>query len=77
MQEFRCARIVEYRERNKNGKWIIFHRPCGRPAAEVTLGGHLTKAKAILCEQHLRQAMLQSNSVSTLEALIGTSITLS
>ena len=75
MREFGCTRIVEYRERNKNGKWIIYHRPCARPAAEVTLSGHLTKAKAILCEQHLRQAMLQSKSVSTLEALIGISIT--
>jgi hypothetical protein len=56
MPELGCTQIVEDRERDNNGKLIIFHRLCGRPATEVVLSGHLTKAKAILCEEHLRQA---------------------
>lgn len=57
MRELACTRIVEYRERNKKSKWIIVHRRCGRQAAEVTLSGHLIKARAMLCEEHLGWAM--------------------
>jgi hypothetical protein len=75
MRELGCTWIIEYRERNNNGKRIIFHALCGRPAAEVTLSGHLNKVRAIICEEHLRQAMRHSKSVRTLEAFIGTLIT--
>ena len=59
MLELGCTRIVEDRERDNNGKWITYHRLCGNPVTEFTLG-QLIKAKPILCEEHLRQAMRQT-----------------
>jgi len=57
MSELGCTRIVEDRERDDKGKWIIFHRLCGRPAAGATLSEPLTQAEATLCEEHLQQAI--------------------
>jgi hypothetical protein len=42
------------------GREIIYHKKCGLPASEVEIGGLLTKAKAILCKRHKRQADRQA-----------------
>ena len=41
MPELGCTRIVEDRERDNNGKWIIFHRLCGRPCARPSSAAEL------------------------------------
>jgi hypothetical protein len=58
MEQLTCTQLVEEKQRDNNGKWIISHRLCGEPATDSTLG-QLTNAKAILCEEHLRQAIRQ------------------
>lgn len=45
---------------NAQGKLLTYHEKCGRPASEVTIGGLLTSAKAVLCHQHKVQAERES-----------------
>jgi hypothetical protein len=59
MERLTCTRLVEEKQRDNNGKWIISHRLCGAPASEATLG-QFARARAILCQEHLQQAERQA-----------------
>ena len=55
IERLTCTRVVEEKQRDNNGKWIISHKLCGEPATEATLG-QCARTNAILCEEHLQQA---------------------
>ena len=42
------------------GRELFYHKKCGKPAAEYEIGGSLTKAKAVLCASHKKEADRQS-----------------
>jgi len=46
--------------RDAQGRPIIYHERCGADASEVTVGGLLTKAKAVLCARHRQDAERES-----------------
>lgn len=51
--EIKCTKVVARNGgRDEQGRPIVYHEKCGRPASEVEIGGLLTKAKAVLCERH-------------------------
>ena len=53
-----CTKILTKNDgtHDNNGKLQVWHEACGRPAAEYTLTGTLTEAKAVLCVTHKQQA---------------------
>lgn len=56
----KCQYPVEFRERDLEGKPIVYHKKCGKPAALREIAGTLTSAQAILCDQHAAQADYQA-----------------
>lgn len=56
----KCEHLTEIRERDQQGKPIVYHRKCNKPASLRTIGGTLTTARAILCDQHAAQADFQT-----------------
>lgn len=52
----KCEHLIEMKEKDLQGKPVVYHRKCGKPAALREITGTLTSAKAILCEQHAAHA---------------------
>lgn len=46
--------------KDNQGKKLFWHERCNQPAAERTVSGMLTTAKAILCPHHYRKALNES-----------------
>jgi len=57
IEKLTCTKLVKVDDgRDQQGKKVYYNKRCGAPAAEVEIGGLLTKAKAILCVTHKMQA---------------------
>ena len=60
-EPLKCQKVVRREDAPDNqGKPVFYHEKCGAPAAEYEIGGLLTKAKAILCGSHKKQADRQA-----------------
>lgn len=56
----KCEHLLEFRDRDPEGKPIVWHKRCDKPAALREIAGTLTSAKAVLCDQHAAQADYQT-----------------
>ena len=62
-KELKCTEVVERDNgHDTRGRLVIYHEKCGAPAAEVTIDGILTSAKAVLCGRHKAIAERESFS---------------
>ena len=56
-EELKCERMIRVDAgKDLQGKPIVYHEKCGKPAAERVILGSLTTAKAILCASCYRLA---------------------
>lgn len=62
MEALKCTKVVKraLAGTNMQGKVEYVHEKCGEPAAEYTIGGALTQAKAVLCQRHKEMADRQN-----------------
>ena len=52
MERLSCTQLVEEKQRDTNGKWIISYRFCGEPVTGVALGPARFSPGVLLCEEH-------------------------
>lgn len=50
--KLQCEHLIEYREKDAQGKQIVYHKRCAKPAAVREIRGMLTSARAVLCDEH-------------------------
>lgn len=69
-ENLRCEWPIELIERDPQGKPIVYHKKCGKPAALRTVVGMLTSVRACLCDEHAAHVDWNT-SVSTLGYRLG------